>query len=62
MDPRINGLTGDESNLDTTNEPVKVQAKAEFQSQLDPDPNHHFPAVNKQIFDGAPGIASMRAL
>lgn len=60
VDSRINGLTGDESNLDTTNEPVKVQAKAEFQAQLDPDPDHHFPAVNKQIFDGTPGIASMQ--
>src|SRR3954454_13749542 len=55
VDPRINGLTGKESNLDTTNEPVKVQAKAEFQAQLDPDPDHHFPAVHKQLFNGMPG-------
>ncbi len=53
-DPRINGLTGNESNLDTTNEPAHVQGLAEFQSQLDPDPNHHFPAVHQQIFDGGP--------
>jgi phospholipase C len=53
-DPRINGLTGTESNLDTTNEPARVQPLAEFQSQLDPDPNHHFPAVHQQIFDGGP--------
>lgn len=51
-DPRINGLTGKESNLDTTNEPAPVKPLAEFQSQLDPDPNHHFPAVHQQIFDG----------
>jgi phospholipase C len=55
QDPRINGLTGSESNLDTTNEPVKVQPQAQFQSQLDPDPDHHFPAVQKQIFFPASG-------
>ena len=54
-DPRINGLTGNETNPDTTNEPAKVQSLAEFQSQLDPDPDHHFPAVNKQLFFGTPG-------
>ena len=52
VDPRINGLTGNESNLDTTNEPAKVQAMAQFQGQLDPDPDHHFPAVHKQLFAG----------
>ena len=51
-DPRINGLTGAENNLDTTNEPAHVQPQAEFQSQLDPDPNHHFPAVHKQLYNG----------
>lgn len=54
-DSRINGLTGKESNPDTTNEPAPVQPLAEFQSQLDPDPDHHFPAVNKQLFFGTPG-------
>ena len=59
-DPRINGLTGNENNLDTTNEPARVQPLAEFQSQLDPDPNHHFPAVNQQLFDGGPvGVPTM---
>src|ERR1700732_436677 len=61
-DPRINGLTGNESNLDTNNQPVKVQPLAQFQSQLDPDPNHHFPAVNDQLYGaggGPPGIPSM---
>lgn len=53
--PLINGLTGNETNPDTTNEPVKVQPLAEFQSQLDPDPDHHFPAVNKQLFFGSAG-------
>jgi phospholipase C len=51
-DTRINGLTGNESNPDSTGTQIKVQAKALYQSQLDPDPDHHFPAVNKQIFSG----------
>lgn len=55
LDPRINGLTGAESNTDTTNEPARVQPLAEFQSQLDPDPDHHFMAVNKQLFFGTTG-------
>jgi phospholipase C len=54
-DPRINGLTGTESNLDTTNEPAKVLPQAKFMSQLDPDPDHHFPAVHKQLYFGTPG-------
>ena len=52
QDPRINGLTGNESNPDTKGNPVQVQPLAEYQSQLDPDPNHHFPAVDLQIFGG----------
>jgi phospholipase C len=54
VDVRINGLTGTESNLDTTNEPAKVAPMAEYQSQLDPDPDHHFPAVHQQLFNGGP--------
>ena len=56
--PKINGLTGNEVNPDTTNEPVKVQPLAQFQGQLDPDPDHHFPAVNKQLFFGTSGPSS----
>ena len=55
VDERINGLTGAESNLDATNEPAKVQPLAEFQSQLDPDHDHRFPAVHKQLYNGASG-------
>jgi phospholipase C len=51
-DPRINGLTGNETNPDTTGALVQVQPLAEYQSQLDPDPDHHFPAVDLQIFGG----------
>jgi phospholipase C len=52
VDARIDGLTGGESNPDTTGAQVKVLPQAEFQSQLDPDPDHHFPAVDLQIFGG----------
>lgn len=52
--PKINGLTGNESNPDTKGAVVKVQPNAKFQGQLDPDPDHHFPGVDLQIFGGAP--------
>src|SRR5208283_1980447 len=52
--PKINGLTGNESNPDTNGALVMVQPNAQFQSQLDPDPDHHFPGVDLQVFGGAP--------
>ncbi len=52
QDPRIDGLTGNERNPDTTGAAVPVLPQAQFQSQLDPDPDHHFPAVDLQIFNG----------
>ena len=52
VDPRIDGVTDALSNPDTTGASVKPQPLAEFQSQLDPDPDHHFPAVDLQIFGG----------
>lgn len=55
QDSRINGLSGTENNPDTTNEPAKVQAKAAYQGQLDPDPNHAFAAVHQQLFYNTPG-------
>jgi phospholipase C len=61
--PKINGLTGNESNPDTNGATVKVQQKAEFQSQLDTDPDHHFPGVDLQIFGTLPGpgrVANMQ--
>jgi phospholipase C len=51
-DPRIDGLTGGEMNPDITGTPVFVEPKAAFQGQLDPDPGHHFPEVDFQIFAG----------
>ena len=50
QDYRIAGLSGKESNPDTNGKPAPVRAMATFQGQLDPDPDHHFPAVNKQLF------------
>jgi phospholipase C len=61
--PKINGLTGNESNPDTKGNTVKVQPNAQFQSQLDPDPDHHFPGVDLQIFGGQQGdgrVANMQ--
>lgn len=51
-DPRIDGVTKAPGNPDTTGATVKAQPLAEFQGQLDPDPDHHFPAVDLQIFGG----------
>jgi len=54
--PGIGGIDDAEaySNADTTGAQVQPQALAEFQSQLQPDPDHHFPAVDLQIFGGDP--------
>ena len=63
QDPRINGLTGNETNPDTDGNLVPVQPLAEHRGQLDPDPNHHFPDTNQQLFDGTsgpPGQPSMQ--
>jgi phospholipase C len=52
VDLRIDGITDQLSNPDTTGAIVKPQPLAQFQGQLDPDPDHHFPAVDLQIFGG----------
>lgn len=52
LDPRIDGLTGNEFNVDTTGRKVHAEPLAKFQGQLNPDPDHHFPAVDLQIFNG----------
>lgn len=62
-DARIDGITDQLSNPDTTGASVKPQPLAEFQGQLDPDPDHHFPAVDLQIFGGDTGpgrVANMQ--
>ena len=58
QNPKINGLTGNESNPDASGNAVTVQRNAKFQGQLDHDPDHHFPGVDLQIFgstDQGPG-------
>jgi phospholipase C len=62
VDPRIDGISDGLSNPDTTGAQIKPQALADFQGQLNPDPDHHFPAVDLQIFGGdtSPGrVANM---
>ena len=52
-DPRINGLTGNESNPDAQGNKVKVSDTADYRGQLGHDPDHHFPGVDVQIYGGA---------
>ena len=61
--PLIDGLDGTQWNPDTQGNKVFVQPLAEFQSQLDPDPDHAFASVDQQIFNGNqdnPRVASMQ--
>jgi phospholipase C len=51
-DPRIDGLAGDESNPDTTGARAIVRPDAQYQGQLDPEPDDEFRAVHRQIFNG----------
>jgi phospholipase C len=63
VNPKIDGITADLSNPDTNGNPVKPLPLAEFQAQLQPDPDHHFPAVDLQIFGdqtGATRTANMQ--
>src|SRR6202162_1294595 len=63
QNPAIDGLAGNETNPDTTGALIKVQPAADFQGQLDPDPDHHFPGVDLQIFGGQQGngrVANMQ--
>ena len=53
--PLIDGLTGNESNPDSTGAIIPVQPSAEFRGQLLPDPHHDFASVDSQIFNGATG-------
>jgi phospholipase C len=52
--PKIDGIKPGLSNPDTSaaQNQVPAQPLADFQGQLDPDPDHHFPAVDIQIFGG----------
>jgi phospholipase C len=60
---QIDGLNGGETNPDSTDAPAPVRPLAAFQGQLDPDPGHHFPDVDLQIFNGdtsSPRVPSMQ--
>lgn len=62
-DPRINGLSGNEANPDSTGALIKVQPLADYQDQLNDDPDHHFPGTDLQIFgdqQGAGRVANMQ--
>src|SRR5689334_13762826 len=61
-DPRINGLTGNEWNPDSNGQQVKVQPNAAYQGQLDPDPDHHFPGVNMQLYEGTSGFPAVPSM
>jgi phospholipase C len=52
IDPRIDGLNGNETNPDPSGADVQVAAKAAYRGQLSPDPNHDFAPVDQQIFNG----------
>jgi phospholipase C len=52
VNPAIDGITSQLSNPDTTGALIKPAPSAQFQGQLDPDPDHHFLAVDLQIFGG----------
>ncbi|MGH9622174.1 MAG: alkaline phosphatase family protein [Bryobacteraceae bacterium] len=58
--PGIDGLSGSETNPDTTNEPAPVKPLAAQQGQLQPDPGHHFEDVKLQIHGDQPGEAPMQ--
>jgi phospholipase C len=50
---QINGLTGTESNNDTTGAPVQVTNDAIYYGDLTPDPDHSHFGVMEQMFDGS---------
>ncbi|HXN98138.1 MAG TPA: alkaline phosphatase family protein [Candidatus Acidoferrales bacterium] len=49
----IEGLSGNESNLDSAGTPVKVSPDAVYFGDLTPDPDHSHFGVMQQLFDGA---------
>lgn len=60
QDPRIDGVTGAETNPDTTGAPAPVKPLAQYQSQLQPDPGHHFEDVKIQLYGDPPGGPTMQ--
>lgn len=60
IDPRIDGLTGTESNPDTDGNPVVVQPQADYQDQLVHDPDHHFRERTCRFSAGSRGRDALR--
>jgi phospholipase C len=60
QDSRIDGVDGTQTNPDTTGVLIPVQPLAQYQSQLQPDPGHHFEDVKLQIHGDTPGGPSMQ--
>jgi len=51
----IDGLDGNEFNLDANGTKIFVTKDARFSGDYDPDPEHHFPHVTTQIFGNSAG-------
>lgn len=51
-DPRIDGFPDGWTNPGPDGRDVPVRLKAKYRGQLTPDPEHHFPHVDRQIFNG----------
>src|SRR5437868_1970918 len=60
----IDGLTGTEAVPDSQGQMVTVSRDAAISGELSPDPGHHFPDVNMQIFSDfmgpQPGVLPMQ--
>lgn len=54
----IDGLTGTESNPDSTGVAVRVSPDARDAGDFSPDPGHDFLSVNEQIFSNSAGTGS----
>ena len=50
--PAIDGFPDNWTNPGPNGEQIGVQLKADYRGQLTPDPEHHFPHVDQQIFNG----------
>ena len=50
--PAIDGFPDNWTNDGPNGEQIGVQLKADYRGQLTPDPEHHFPDVDQQIFNG----------
>src|SRR3954468_86663 len=60
VDSRIHGIDGTQTNPDTEGKTIPAQPLAEYQSQLQPDPGHHFEDVRLQIHGDKPGDPPMQ--